>query len=138
MKDWSFFLEPKTKGQLAFLWLVLLSLISFTYCHTYLRRHRFNRDKPPKTGSSRPTQGHAQNMKLRWYPHVLYYSFSFQFRGFLVFFALLGIVEDDFHTRHVSKQKNQRSAMNCQIKEEGGLIPLWHCVKMVVHVFCGL
>ena len=110
----------------------------FTHCHTYLRRHRFNRDKPPKTGSSRPTQGHTQNMKLRWYPHVLYYSFSFHFREFLVFFALLGIVEDEFHTRRVSKQKNQRSAMNCQIKKEGGLIPLWHCVKMVAHVFCGL
>ena len=52
-----------------------------------------------------------ENMKK--YPHVLYYSFSFQFRDFLVFFALLGIVKDEF------------------------LIPLWHCVKMFVHVFCG-
>ena len=27
--------------------------------------------------------------------------------------------------------------MNCQIKKEGGLIPLWHCVKMVVQIFAG-
>ena len=140
MEKWKIDRYSWTKNKRAISFSLVGTIIThiFTYCHTYLRRHRFNRDKPPKTGSSRPTQGHTQNMKLRWYPHVLYYSFSFQFREFLVFFALLGIVEDDFHTRHVSKQKNQRSAMNCQIKKEGGLIPLWHCVKMVVHVFCGL
>ena len=69
---------------------------------------------------------------------MLYYSFSLQFHHFLVFFALLGIVDDVLNASCVSKQKNQRSAINCQIKKEGGLIPLCHCVKMVVQVFCGL
>ena len=69
---------------------------------------------------------------------MLYYSFSLQFRHFLVFFALLGIVDDVLYSRCVCEQKNQRSALNWQIKKEGGLIPLCHCVKLVVQVFCGL